>query len=738
MKDRIQSMMWYAHRARAMSPPEVVYRLRLRLRSERHRRRAGTWSTLPDVVDPRLIAKSHESEHTLDVVCALDRLWSHEAYGDVASWWRAEFPQVVSETLADADEIRGGRLRLFGRIADVGRVPDWHRHPFQNQTWPLRYWTEVPHRGGGAKYVWEVNRHQYLPVLVRASMFSGDLSYAALAYEHILDWIDKNPRLLGINWTSGIELALRIISWGWTLAQGTHLGIVSAAMLDKILPAVHAQAEHLYENLSRYSSANNHLIAEAVGLIAAGTMFPLLRRAAAWRSTGTRVLGEEVPRQILPDGVGAEQAFHYLAFVSDLVLQSVILLERSGEAVPPQVDDRLRTAGLFLATVADAAGHVPQIGDSDDGVALPIDRQDASPYAATAARLAARYKIPGVAKLAFGAEDSAVWLFGPAALVELRRLCEVDILHPLRRTFPVGGYTALRTGTGHDERLVLFDHGPLGYLSQAAHGHADALSVCYSQGGQPLIVDTGTYTYHESRRWRDYFRGTLAHNTVTVAHESQSRPLGPTIWGRRARVSEVRSGDHKGINWVSAVHDGYVKRHRVLHRRIVLCLTDGDVIIVDELFGKHAHPIELTWHLHPDVAFQQDATDQSVWIERGRQQLRLRFSLPPGMEYTAQRGASEDSLPCGWFSDRYGLKVPTWTVVARGVPSLPCSILTLFATGSSKRTVVETSATNGGIRRRELRVLTEKEPIRHTIALRNGQVLAAEEHDLPLSALGSV
>ena len=63
--------------------------------------------------------------------------------------------------------------------------------------------------------------------------------------------------------------------------------------------------------------------------------------------------------------------------------------------------------------------------------------------------------------------------------------------------FPDGGYTVLRSGEGAEEQLLLLDHGPLGYLSIAAHGHADALSLVMHLGGRPVLVDPGTFTYHE-------------------------------------------------------------------------------------------------------------------------------------------------------------------------------------------------------------------------------------------------
>ena len=58
--------------------------------------------------------------------------------------------------------------------------------------------------------------------------------------------------------------------------------------------------------------------------------------------------------------------------------------------------------------------------------------------------------------------------------------------------------------------------GPLGFTSIAAHGHADALAMVLSIGGDELFIDPGTYAYHTEQKWRDYFKGTSAHNTVRI------------------------------------------------------------------------------------------------------------------------------------------------------------------------------------------------------------------------------
>ena len=76
------------------------------------------------------------------------------------------------------------------------------------------------------------------------------------------------------------------------------------------------------------------------------------------------------------------------------------------------------------------------------------------------------------------------------------------------------------------------DAGPHGFLSIAAHAHADALAVEVRYNGVDVLADPGTYCYHGEPRWRSYFRSTLAHNTIEVGRTAISRPRAAPSSGR--------------------------------------------------------------------------------------------------------------------------------------------------------------------------------------------------------------
>ena len=127
--------------------------------------------------------------------------------------------------------------------------------------------------------------------------------------------------------------------------------------------------------------------------------------------------------------------------------------------------------------------------------------------------------------------------------------------------FADAGMTLLRTsGDDGPEIWCRCDGGPHGYLSIAAHAHADALSVELRYGGVDILADPGTYCYHGEPAWRSYFRSTLAHNTIELGGQDQSGD-GPFLWLRHANGREIEvADDGETASW-TAEHDGYFVAH---------------------------------------------------------------------------------------------------------------------------------------------------------------------------------
>lgn len=540
---------WYLDRLGAMSPAEIAHRLRV---TARDRWFVPAWEReTPREAFARLFSPADPARALASPVAA--------------RWLR---PPVTADGFAgvfeEAAAIADGRWRLFGHDVAIADPPRWNANALSGAEWPDAPSREIDHQrndvAGGAKFAWEAGRLTALPSLVLASRLNRDPAHAARAARWLADFAKRAPLRHGIQHTSGIEIALRVLTTSATLAL---LDPGDTVEPEAVLGLLAQQALWCRDHLSLGSSANNHLLAELAAMVVAGSLWPDLRAARSLRRAGLARLERELLAQIHPDGVSAEQAFGYVPFVWELALLSLGAAECAGERVRPEVWERLGRSLEFMRAVRLPGGRVPQVGDEDDGrVLLAWDGPSRVDLVGNA--LAARI---GADALDAGATGLASLLFGAVGRAPR---AAADGVH----RFPNGGWTVWR------ERglLVTFDHGPLGLGALAAHGHADALSVTVWNGDDGVAVDPGTFAYQEDDAARERCRATPAHGTVHFGGRSQSRPLGPFLWGPRAQVAA--SGEFQACTWASG--ERHERKVEVVNRAVT---------IEDRVRGRDAHVV---------------------------------------------------------------------------------------------------------------------------------------------------
>ena len=220
----------------------------------------------------------------------------------------------------------------------------------------------------------------------------------------------------------------------------------------------------------------------------------------------------------------------------ELLLAAAVEGEAADHPLGAEVWHRICAMTDALAATVDVRGRPPRQGDGDQGRGLLLDHPDADPCASLLATGAAF----------FGAREW--WPDQEAA--DLRTLLWRQLAGgampggsrptTLRHHFGDAGMVLLRD-QAHDEDEIWCrcDHGPHGFLSIAAHAHADALSIELRCGGVEVLVDPGTYTYQGEAAWRSYFRSTIGHNCLELAGQDQSVSGGPFMWIKWAKATEL-------------------------------------------------------------------------------------------------------------------------------------------------------------------------------------------------------
>ena len=581
----LKRLVWYWKRLHRMSLQEVSHRLTTSLYSR-----------------AQSVFRTAQQPPTADLSQASTFSWPP---GDT------ELPTV--DYCRAADKILEGKLTIFAlRDTPIGHPPQWNRDPLSGKEAPLIFGKTLNYRNtelvGDIKYLWEPNRHMQWVTLAQAYRQSGETRYLQGLAVQLTSWLDQCPYLLGPNWVSSLELGLRLVNWSfvWGIIGGANSplfsGVDGKQLQDRWLDSIYQHISFIQGYPSLFSSANNHLIGELAGLFVGTVTWPCWPETDHWRQKAQEALIREALCQNWEDGVNKEQATDYQQFVTDFLLVAGLVGRGHGVEFPQEFWERIERTMEYLASVMDVSGEVPMIGDSDDGLVTGLSQnKDFSPYPyrsllATGAVVFGR----GDFKVKAGKfDDKSLWLLGEQGEKQFADISSQNVVLPIRRAFPQGGYYILGKDfeTDQEVRLVV-DAGPLGYLSLAAHGHADALAFTLSVYGNNFLIDPGTFAYHTQETWRNYFRGTSAHNTVRVDGEDQSVIEGNFMWAHHADAICEDWESSPDIDRFVGSHNGYLRlEDPVVHRRN-LCLfkKENRLVVTDILECKGKHRIEHFWH----------------------------------------------------------------------------------------------------------------------------------------------
>jgi hypothetical protein len=639
---------WRWRRLRAMGGAEIVWRTRQAVAARLQARGYGLARPAPPV-----------GRSGLAWVAALPRAAGPAGGLD---------PQPYRDA---ADRVLAGRFDVFAlRDADLGFPPDWNTDPKTGRRVPLDFGKRIDYRDaqacGDIKYLWEPNRHLDLVTLAQAWHLGGDERHAQGCRQLLDSWFEQCPYPLGPNWTSSLEHGIRLVNWAiaWHLLGGDASPLfrdaAGAAFRERWLRSVHQHAYFIAGWLSRHSSANNHLLGETLGLAVSAITWPLWPESRGWRALGLATFERESLAQTAPDGVNREQALWYQHAVMEMMLIGGLFARRNGADFGPDFWQRLAAMMEYVAALTDRGGHLPMLGDSDDSRIVRWDpRAPASPFASLLGSGAVLFGRADWLDRAGGsrdgepwsADDRNVWLLGEPACVALATSAP-QTPGPRRRVFESGGHYLLGARFRQsDEVLASFDAGPLGYRSIAAHGHADALSLTLSAGGHELLIDPGTYAYHTDPRWRDHFRSTFAHNTVTIDALDQSVSGGSFLWLRKATTRCLAHALDEPVQQVQAEHDGYARlADPVVHRRRVCFESATDhFTIEDEIDCRGEHCASLCWQLAEDCE-PVLADDGSVVVRRASVRMTIRVI---GADAPVQVLCGQDDPPAGWVSREF-------------------------------------------------------------------------------------
>jgi hypothetical protein len=676
-------------RLQAMSGAEIAHRMREQFRRETDRLRYRGRFRMDHDRDLDALIQRHGSLKTYFLNGPARRFYASTEDRDIAlNFITQQFPEWFDRTMEEAAALCEHRVSLLAHEAvPLGRSIDWHRDPISGFEWPSRYWADYDLVNGAradAKVIHELNRHQHLPRLAKAFFLTNDEAYAAEAIRQIESWITQNPKWHGVNWQSSLEIAIRSISWLWTIFFLLPSQTLSEEKLRVITRSLFAQLDQVCRYPSVYTSPNTHLIGEAAALFIAGVLFPELRRAQEWQTFGANTLTSEMKSQVFSDGVYGELSTYYHCYATDFYLHAMVLARRNRVVFPDWMWRRLSRMLDFVMQVTHADGRIPLLGDDDGGRVLGLAAKNYASYRDGLCSGAILFTRPELKYQAGPFQEDSFWLLGSESWQSYDSLTSRPPLE-LRHAFDAAGYVVQRSGWEANDTQVTFDCGGFG-IGSGGHAHADALSFTLFSQGRDILIDPGTAIYNCAPQQRRYFRSAAAHNTVMIDRGRESRQSGQSEpgdtfrWKAKAPARVRRQVVLPEIDYVDGIVEG-----DMTHRRQLIYVRPNYWIVLDELRGKGEHDFDFLYHFAPGAQLsvmseeQRGEIDCRVTIEDAGLQMSMYASHPVRAEAVCGQTAPMQ----GWASSMYGdcHASPVLKASVRG--ATPVSMMSFMAPGNS-------------------------------------------------------
>ncbi|MBC8337123.1 MAG: alginate lyase family protein [Alphaproteobacteria bacterium] len=597
--------------------------------------------------------------------------------------------------LVAAEDAVNRRVDLLGSgPVDLPTPIPWHKDFKSGHSWPIVPFRRIDvldlGRDSDIKVPWELSRLQWLIPVGQAYLLGGEERYAKAVRDVIEDWDKANPLAQGVNWACTMDVALRGIALVW-LFRVFH---ASAAWRDedfriRFLKLLYLHCDFTARHLEWSDINGNHLATNAAGLVIMGLFLggggTDIGKPGQWATKGWRILSDELPQQVTPDGVDFEVSTAYHRLVTELFLLPALYRRAAGLDVPDNYSARLRKMAEFTAAYSRPDGSTPLWGDADDGRVLPFGGQVRNDHRYLMAIIGIAFEDSSLAAQASGHRGEVFWTLGPdaAETVPSRPVPSTS------RDFPDGGVYIMRHDQNSGGDHVFIDCGPVGMAGRGGHGHNDCLSLEAVLDGVHLLTDCGTYLYSADPEWRNDFRSTGFHNTPIVGGEEQNRFVRPEyLWSLHNDAKpDVRlwsPGETTGENedrFIGA-HSGYRRLADpvTVVRGVLLDKTTHRLIISDHFEAAGEHRVRVPYHLPPGVEVVEEAS--GLWLLKARgggeagDRDRQFLLVSSGADWST-------SLGDGWVSQSYGIKHPAKVLnFFRSGPLQPLTIALLPADGA--------------------------------------------------------
>ena len=551
-----------------------------------------------------------------------------------------------SRLVGSGEEILGRRFSVLGAAVPIQASFPWHSDWRHGHRWEKRYFKTydlyAPVRRStpfDVKYPWELSRLAFLPRLLQAEVLSdGALASDRFILQTLDDWIEQNPVAYSVNWYP-MEASMRSVNLCLLLGMFRRATRNRTDEMTRTLQLATLHGEFIWQTREFTEVRGNHYAANLTALILIslelGSHYPNAKR---WLDFTATAIPNEIVTQFLPDGVHFEKSLPYHRLVTELFLLARIALQRAGRPLPDEAELRLRRAAEYCSVATRPDQRLPQIGDSDDASAFPLDNRPPSDPAPLLALASVLWKDAALRNSKGELSPSVPWLLGTGGVAGWESV-EQHASRAARRYFEAGGIVLVKEMNSY----LLVDVGEVGLQGRGGHGHNDLFSFELWIDGLAVVVDPGTYMYTGNMERRNLFRSSSYHNGLTIDGQ-EIAPL-RSMW----RIEDVARPLHLEVGFsnpcvtVSGLHRGYGRLPNPAEHQRRLEFLPGERLLRcdDTVRSEGSHDVIRSLHLSPATDVRSDRGGLTLSQDSSR--FLVRFDTD-----------TQARIEPGWISPGYG------------------------------------------------------------------------------------
>ena len=438
----------------------------------------------------------------------------------------------------------------------------------------------------GPQHLWRYNLHYFEYLYALAYEYFKDKNQDQYYYKFkylIENWIDNSPFAYGDGWHP-YTISLRLTNWISVYPVFKDMIKAETEFDSKLKESLYLQYRYLQQNLEK-DVLGNHYFENIKALIIGSVFFAENKIKNKFKAE----LLKQLEEQILEDGMHFELSPMYHKIVLEDLIKITYWLKDDG--IYTQLITYIQRMLNVTYSFEENFGKTPAFNDSTDGISKG--------YKALINTCEKYFNMKPEFKGAL--EDSGFYIIND----QLKK--------------------------------VIFDTGEICPRYLPAHGHCDALSFELSVNNKPLIVNSGTFRY-ENGEWRNYFRSTKAHNTVTIEGQEQSQCWSSFRVADRIKKVRRKSFDYRGIPFYAGA---YLSFNGNEHKRFIGFIDENLIIVLD--FVKAELSAQSYLHFSPEVQLSINRNTADATF--GKKEIKI-----------TAIGTSNIQLEQGWYSEEFNHK----------------------------------------------------------------------------------